>query len=159
MSLKAEEFWLVIDYESICDETEEGVKVAYDPQEILEFPALLIRKRDMEPLSWFHMFIKPSFSTIIPRFCTLLTGITQDQVDNQETFPSVLNQFETWCQTWKIGRWNSTVVTFGAWDLKALSKCCLAFKLNIPDVLNVGATKEYLNIRKANTRVTRKYIY
>ena len=80
------QYYLVLDFESTC---QEGTKI--DPQEIIEFPCLLIRSPDFVlvdqvvmnnfflPLI-FHEYIRPVAHPVLTKFCTDLTGITQDMI-------------------------------------------------------------------------------
>ena len=40
--------------------------------------------------------MRPTINTTLTPFCTQLTGITQDKVDNSPTLPEVLQEFEAW---------------------------------------------------------------
>ena len=146
-------YWMIIDFESVCDEDPVHGKVRFEPPEIIEFPAVLINKLDLEKVAEFHTYIRPQFVTKLPEFCSTLTGITQDMVEKGCTFPVALAQFEAWCRNQGSDQDNTSLVTFGAWDLKkALPKCCQAFGLEIPPILDVGRTGEYLNFREAHRR-------
>ena len=82
------QYYLVLDFESTC---QEGTKI--DPQEIIEFPCLLIRSPDFVLVDqvvmnnihltfWlqFHEYIRPVAHPVLTKFCTDLTGITQDMI-------------------------------------------------------------------------------
>ena len=88
------EYYLVLDFESTC---QEGTKI--DPQEIIEFPCLLVRADDLclvdqvliikthlahikcfSMMAQFHEYVKPVASPLLTNFCTDLTGITQDMI-------------------------------------------------------------------------------
>lgn len=49
---------------------------------ISEFPAILVDLNDQKVLSEFHQYIVPIESPTLSKFCTQLTGITQDIIDN-----------------------------------------------------------------------------
>jgi len=46
--------YLVLDFESTC---QEGARI--DPQEIIEFPCLLVRAEDLSLVDQFHEYMKP----------------------------------------------------------------------------------------------------
>jgi len=54
-----------------------GQCVLYNPQEIIEFPCLIIDSRTYEEVDRFHQFVKPLFNPTLSVFCTQLTGILQ----------------------------------------------------------------------------------
>lgn len=72
------------------------------PNEVVEWPVCLMRWKDMangrasimQVADEFRSFVKPTWAPILSPFCTSLTGITQPQVDNAPTFPTVLQMFE-----------------------------------------------------------------
>ena len=90
--------YLVLDFESTC---QEGVRI--DPQEIIEFPCLLVGADDLclvdqvpsftllpfqvfcflkffQRRFQFHEYVKPVGKPLLTDFCTGLTGITQDMI-------------------------------------------------------------------------------
>ena len=68
----------------------------------------------------FHTYVQPKFNPIISDFCTELTGILQETVENQPELPTVLEDFQNWLsKDSKIGKCdNFAIVTCGDWDLK-----------------------------------------
>lgn len=114
---------LAIDFEATCDEPYNP-----DPQEIIEFPAVLVDPggRTAE----FHSYVRPTAHPKLSPFCQKLTGITQGQVDPAPPFPEVLRQFEEWrtktCP-------DALVVTSGNWDLASmLPRACAQHGLDVP---------------------------
>ena len=75
-TLKAQDFdyVVVIDFEATCDKDMNGLK----PQEIIEFPAVIVDCRRLTLEDSFH--VKPVHHPILTDFCRNLTGINQDQV-------------------------------------------------------------------------------
>jgi len=65
---------IIIDFESTCWENEK-----YRPQEIIEFPAVLLDTVTGECLEEFHHYILPVENPVLSDFCRNLTGITQQQ--------------------------------------------------------------------------------
>ena len=94
----------------------------------------------------------------VPAFCTELTGITQDMVDSQPTWSSVLEMFVSWYEDNNLSPLNSTFVTCGLWDLKTmLPRQCHYSGLDIPHMLDVGASGHYVNIKYSFQQHTGKY--
>jgi len=85
-------YLLILDFEATCDKKKQP-----KPQEIIEFPTLLynIEKRQIEQT--FHYYIKPDVNDQLTEFCTNLTGITQDQIDdNGIPLMDALQEHENW---------------------------------------------------------------
>ena len=86
---------IVIDFEATCERDSSPPII----QEIIEFPAFLIDVNRKVVVSSFATYVKPTVNPTLSEFCTELTGIKQDMVDNAHTFPDVLNAFEDWLYT------------------------------------------------------------
>lgn len=66
----------------------------------------------------FHHYITPSFNPKLSKFCTELTGITQEMVDGKLKLEQVLGELEKWMDSQKyLVAKNFTFVTCGDWDL------------------------------------------
>uniref|UniRef100_A0A8C5UFQ1 ERI1 exoribonuclease family member 2 n=1 Tax=Malurus cyaneus samueli TaxID=2593467 RepID=A0A8C5UFQ1_9PASS len=119
----------------------------------LEFPAVLLNTSTGVIESEFHMYVQPQEHPILSEFCTELTGITQNQVDEGVPLNICLSQFLKWIQ--KIqkekkiifitdSQSNSTseakacaFVTWTDWDLGVcLHYECRRKQLRKPDILN-----------------------
>ncbi|NXO23457.1 ERI2 exoribonuclease, partial [Cisticola juncidis] len=141
-------FLIVLDFEATCwgDRGRRG-------PEIIEFPAVLLNTSTGALESEFHMYVQPQEHPILSEFCTELTGITQNQVDEGVPLNICLSQFLKWIQ--KIqkekkiifstdGQSNSTsdakacaFVTWTDWDLGVcLHYECKRKQLRKPDILN-----------------------
>ncbi|NXI89016.1 ERI2 exoribonuclease, partial [Rhipidura dahli] len=119
----------------------------------VEFPAVLLNTSTGEIESEFHTYVQPQENPILSEFCTGLTGITQDQVDEGVPLNICLSQFLKWIQ--KIqkekkiifstdSQSNSTsevkacaFVTWTDWDLGVcLHYECKRKQLRKPPILN-----------------------
>ncbi|XP_035745121.1 ERI1 exoribonuclease 2 [Egretta garzetta] len=119
----------------------------------VEFPAVLLNTSTGEIESEFHTYVQPQEHPILSEFCTELTGITQDQVDEGVPLNICLSQFLKWIQ--KIQREKKitfssgipshstseaklcTFVTWTDWDLGVcLQYECKRKQLRKPDILN-----------------------
>ncbi|NXC15884.1 ERI2 exoribonuclease, partial [Corythaeola cristata] len=141
-------YLIVIDFEATCwrDARRRG-------PEIIEFPAVLLNTATGEIESEFHTYVQPQEHPILSEFCTELTGITQDQVDEGVPLNICLSQFLKWIQ--KIQKEKKiifssdipscstseakpcTFVTWTDWDLGVcLQYECKRKQLRKPDILN-----------------------
>ncbi|XP_050824681.1 ERI1 exoribonuclease 2 isoform X1 [Gopherus flavomarginatus] len=143
------DYLIVIDFESTC--WKDGKR--HYSQEIIEFPAVLLNTSTGEIESEFHMYVQPQEHPILSEFCTELTGIKQNQVDEGVPLNICLSQFSKWIQ--KIQKEkkiifnsdvsshsvseakSSTFVTWSDWDLGVcLQYECKRKQLRKPDILN-----------------------
>lgn len=118
------EYLLVMDFEATCDKNK-----LLNPQEIIELPCAVLSTNDWKLKDIFHEYIKPKIHPILTPFCTDLTGIIQNMVENQPYFPDVFSRF---CEWLTKGQYfdrtdKSSFVTCGNWDLKVmlLNQCNL----------------------------------
>ena len=112
--------FFVLDFEATCLRNQ-----LIDPQEIIEFPCIKVSGVDFSARfeDSFHRYVKPVHHPNLSHFCTELTGITQDMVDDEAEFSAVLKDFDEWVSNQGPG--NFTFVTCGDWDLKTmLTKQC-----------------------------------
>jgi len=148
-------YFLVLDFESTCQEPEQG---PIDPQEIIEFPCLLVRADDLGLVEEFHEYIRPVGKPQLTTFCTELTGITQDMIQDRDTFPDVLPRFVSWYESRGLSTSNATFVTCGQWDLVSmLPKQCLYSGLTVPQMLDVGESGEFVNIKLTHQKTMGQY--
>jgi len=118
--------FVVIDFEATCDEPYNP-----DPQEIIEFPAVVVDSGSSSDAAEFHTFVRPVAHPRLTNFCTKLTGIRQEEVDAAPPFPTILQQFNTWWQS-TCGE-DALAVTCGDWDLaNLLPRQCAQHHLPVP---------------------------
>ncbi|MGF1468421.1 MAG: 3'-5' exonuclease [Sandaracinaceae bacterium] len=109
--------FVLLDFEATCDE---GAPPR--PQEIIEFPSVLMSARTFEIEDEFESFVRPVHHPTLTDFCRELTGIEQSYVDRAETFPAVLERHLAWLRDRGLtsggGREERfAFVTCGDWDL------------------------------------------
>ncbi|MCO5557857.1 hypothetical protein L7F22_011429 [Adiantum nelumboides] len=77
-SMTAQEFdyVVVIDFEATCDKNMEKLK----PQEIIEFPSVLVDCHRLTLGDYFQTYVRPERHPTLTDFCSHLTGIQQEQV-------------------------------------------------------------------------------
>lgn len=138
------DYLLALDFEATCLRDRQ-----IQPQEIIEFPCLKIATSNFSVTSQFHSYVKPRFHPQLSEFCTELTGILQETVDEQPELPEVLKHFEIWLKDTP----NFAIVTCGDWDLKTcLPKQCTAYGLATPEW-----AKRWINLKKSHQSVHRKF--
>ncbi|KAK6635617.1 hypothetical protein RUM44_000871 [Polyplax serrata] len=130
-------YLLVLDFEATCDKK----KIE---QEIIEFPCLKINIDTMKEEATFHHYVKPVKNPHLTVFCTELTGIMQETVDNEKVFPDVFRLFEEWREAEGLTDDNSLYVTSGDWDLgHMLPIQCEMYNIPVPKHM-----MEWIDIKK-----------
>eukprot|EP00759_Apiculatamorpha_spiralis_P041274 PhF_6_TR39876/c0_g1_i1/m.59287/K18418/ERI3, PINT1; ERI1 exoribonuclease 3 len=133
-------FLFVLDFEATCDEDRKT-----NPIEIIEFPTVIVDVSSMSIVAEFHEYVKPVHNPILTPFCTSLTGITQDTVDQASPFPEVYKRFQAWMASLPEEMTKDPLfVTCGDWDLKTmLPTQCTVSGVPIPAYL-----KSWCNVKK-----------
>lgn len=75
MSPHGFDYFVVIDFEATCDKQQ----LPY-PQEIIEFPSVIVDAATGELVDSFQTYVRPIFNHLLTDFCIDLTGIQQSQV-------------------------------------------------------------------------------
>ncbi|XP_003425664.1 ERI1 exoribonuclease 3 [Nasonia vitripennis] len=141
---------LVLDFEATCVKD-----VILKPQEIIEFPCLVVSTEDWQVKDAFHEYVKPRINPKLSDFCTELTGIMQETLENEEHFPEVFSKFCSWIEDGNYfdEKDKSAFVTCGDWDLKVmLPSQCELDNINVPDYL-----KEWINLKSSFCLMTKYY--
>lgn len=76
------EYFVVIDFEATCDKE----KIP-QPQEIIEFPSVLVNSVTGEIEGSFQTYVRPTYHPLLTDFCKELTGIQQSQVSLESLWP------------------------------------------------------------------------
>jgi len=134
-------FICVLDFEATCFEDS-------DPSprnEVIEFPSVLYDE-NFNKISEFHEYVMP-MNYSISKFCTQLTGITEDMVQDADTFMDVLQRHTDWLRLHTNDRSLENVVflTCGAWDMDKMFKAMVGM-CKIKE-FPICYTK-YINIKK-----------
>ncbi|XP_061352973.1 uncharacterized protein LOC133297789 [Gastrolobium bilobum] len=87
------DYFVVIDFEVTCDKG----KIPH-PQEIIEFPSVIMSGVTGEIESCFRTYVRPTHNQILTDFCKDLAGIQQDQVDNGVTLEEALLMHDEWLE-------------------------------------------------------------
>jgi len=151
------DYILLIDFEANC---QKDAKII--PQEIIEFPVILIKvlgeNRRPKEIGRFHSYVKPRIHKLTD-FCIKLTGITQDKVDSSKDIVDVINDFCSWLQSKGLDPSNPHIVSkryifmsCGNWDLMTCFPNCMKyFNIQYPRCF-----RYWLNIKKEFMRFYNK---
>ncbi|MBK5966001.1 hypothetical protein CCR95_18440 [Thiocystis minor] len=132
---------IVIDFEATCDEPHNPV-----PQEIIEFPAVVVNVPDRSVMHEFHRYVRPVAHPRLTAFCTGLTGIGQATIDSADDFPTVFRDFQQWIGA--NGLEDAPIATCGNWDLDTLMPAqCHQHGLPLP-----AWARSWINVKKVFAR-------
>ena len=109
----------VLDFEATCTDKNEFSK---NTMEIIEFPSMLykVMNNDVVYVSEFRKYVKPTINPKLTEFCIELTKITQEIVDNSDTFDIVYNQHIDWIHEHVPAGERLIFATCGHWDLSTM---------------------------------------
>ncbi|XP_066502332.1 3'-5' exoribonuclease 1 [Hoplias malabaricus] len=132
----------VVDFEATCEENNPSDFL----HEIIEFPMVLIDTHSLEIVDSFQEYVKPELNPQLSDFCIQLTGITQEMVNEAESFPRVIRRVVAWLQEKELGtKYKYALLTDGSWDMsKFLYTQCRISQLRFPQF-----AKKWINIRKS----------
>ncbi|KAK3126946.1 hypothetical protein QOZ80_7AG0565650 [Eleusine coracana subsp. coracana] len=116
-------FLLVVDFEATCQE-----KGRIYPQEIIEFPAVLVDAATGRLVSEFRTYVRPRHHPHLTAFCKELTGIQQSQVDGGVELSEALAKHDAWLAAAGVATNRLVVVTWGDWDCKTMLEFECRFK-------------------------------
>eukprot|EP01130_Rhizamoeba_saxonica_P005380 TRINITY_DN2153_c0_g1_i10.p1 TRINITY_DN2153_c0_g1~~TRINITY_DN2153_c0_g1_i10.p1 ORF type:complete len:316 (+),score=48.35 TRINITY_DN2153_c0_g1_i10:174-1121(+) len=134
------DYFVVLDFEATCDNYR-----GFSPQEIIEFPSVLLDANTLEIVSEIQIYIKPVVHKVLTSFCTELTGIQQGWVENGITFKAAYNRYSSWLNDHGLLDEHSfAVITCGDWDLKTmLPNQCRLSNMAVPNIF-----KSWINIKR-----------
>jgi inhibitor of KinA sporulation pathway (predicted exonuclease) len=117
------DFYVVLDFEATC--SDDRSEVPPHKQEIIELPSVLVDARGPSPkvVSEVQVYVRPMVLPKLTKFCTELTGITQEIVDAGVVFGSAFQKHQAWLRQQHLdpsAPANFAVVTCGDWDLKSM---------------------------------------
>jgi 3'-5' exoribonuclease 1 len=120
--------YVIFDLEATCWRPGSPDRPRINVSEIIEIGAVMLDE-ELNIISEFAKFVRPTINPKLSTFCKELTTITQKEVDNADTFAMVINQFASWAEGCRIMSW-------GGWDKKQIERECLE-KANNGPILNV----------------------
>jgi len=126
------QYFVVIDFEATCDKE----KVP-KPQEIIEFPSVVVNSRTGQLEDSFQTYVRPVCHPILTDFCKDLTGIRQNQVDQGVSLSRALLMHDGWLEGNGIKHTNFAVVTWSNWDCRVMLESeCKFKKISKPPYFN-----------------------
>ncbi|GIX66695.1 ERI1 exoribonuclease 3 [Caerostris extrusa] len=136
------DYFLVLDIEATCD-----CPVNIHPQEIIEFPVLKVNGKSFKTEAVFHSYVKPVIYPNLSDFCSGLTGIIQEMVDDQPEFKIVFKNFLSWLEMEEILKpgVNFAFVTCSDPDLEYFFPMqCKVSDIEVPDFM-----KQWINVKRS----------
>ncbi|XP_047310502.1 uncharacterized protein LOC124914071 [Impatiens glandulifera] len=126
------QYFVVIDFEATCDKAKNP-----HPQEIIEFPSVIVSSVTGQLEACFQTYVRPTCNQLLSDFCTDLTGIQQNQVDRGVTLTEALLRHDKWLEKKGIKNTNFAVVTWSNWDCRVMLESeCRYKKIRKPPYFN-----------------------
>lgn len=117
------QYFVVIDFEATCDKEKNP-----HPQEIIEFPSVIVSSVTGQLEACFQTYVRPTCNQHLSDFCKDLTGIQQIQVDRGVTLSEALLRHDKWLEKKGIKNTNFAVVTWSNWDCRVMLESECRFK-------------------------------
>ncbi|KAK6119193.1 hypothetical protein DH2020_047067 [Rehmannia glutinosa] len=132
------QYFVVIDFEATCDKEKNP-----HPQEIIEFPSVIVSSITGQLEACFQTYVRPTCNHVLSDFCKDLTGIQQLQVDRGVTLSEALLRHDKWLEKKGIKNTNFAVVTWSNWDCRVMLESeCRYKKIRKPPYFN-----RWINLR------------
>ncbi|KAJ7949384.1 ERI1 exoribonuclease [Quillaja saponaria] len=132
------QYFVVIDFEATCDKDKNP-----HPQEIIEFPSVIVSSVTGQLEACFQTYVRPTCNQLLSDFCKDLTGIQQIQVDRGVTLSEALLRHDKWLENKGIKNTNFAVVTWSNWDCRVMLESeCRFKKIRKPPYFN-----RWINLR------------
>uniref|UniRef100_A0A5B7A5D7 GRF-type domain-containing protein n=1 Tax=Davidia involucrata TaxID=16924 RepID=A0A5B7A5D7_DAVIN len=126
------QYFVVIDFEATCDKAKNP-----HPQEIIEFPSVIVSSMTGQLEACFQTYVRPTCNQLLSDFCKDLTGIQQIQVDRGVTLSEALLRHDKWLEKKGIKNTNFAVVTWSNWDCRVMLESeCRYKKIRKPPYFN-----------------------
>ncbi|CAN6171937.1 unnamed protein product [Urochloa humidicola] len=132
------DYFVVIDFDATCEKDSRIY-----PQEIIEFPAVLVDAATGDLISSFRTYVKPRHHPVLTEFCTKLTGIKQEQVDSGVELAKALAMHDAWLAAAGVAKNRLAVVTWGDWDCKTM----LDFECTFKGIAKPAYFDRWVNLR------------
>ncbi|KAJ6387969.1 hypothetical protein OIU77_026517 [Salix suchowensis] len=117
------QYFVVIDFEATCDKERNP-----HPQEIIEFPSVIVSSVTGQLEACFQTYVRPTCNQHLSEFCKDLTGIQQIQVDRGVTLSEALLRHDKWLENKGIKNTSFAVVTWSNWDCRVMLESECRFK-------------------------------
>ncbi|CAN6197671.1 unnamed protein product [Urochloa humidicola] len=132
------DYFVVVDFEATCEKDSRIY-----PQEIIEFPAVLVDAATGALVSCFRTYVKPRHHLRLTPFCSELTGIQQDQVDVGVDLAQALAMHDAWLTAAGAAKNRLAVVAWGDWDCRTM----LEFECNFKGIAKPAYFDRWVNLR------------
>lgn len=136
--------YIIFDLEATC--WDRATTTERKPNEIIEIGAVCINA-EKEIVGEFSAFVQPILHRQLSDFCTQLTTIRQEEVDQAEKFPEVVAKFQAW-----IGSFDTefALCSWGNYDKGQLRHDCLLHQLPIDWLeTHISIKHQYGKIRRS----------
>lgn len=135
MDYTAYSYFLVIDLEATCADDK---SIRRRETEIIEIGAVILNAQTWQLESEFQRFVKPIRHPQLTKFCTELTTIRQEDIENAKEFPEIIQQLQEW-----LGYFPDYLFcSWGDYDKNQFIQDCHFHQLAYP------FSSEHLNIKK-----------
>lgn len=106
-------------------------------REVIQMGAILTETDRFSKLSTFKVLVKPKINPILSDYCIELTGITQQQIDQEGIdFPKFLQMFFEWCADSDLYCFDSKPYGARLFDRDVLMENCELLGIKFPFVLS-----------------------
>lgn len=133
-NLENYKYFLIVDLEATCCDKE---SVPRKEMETIEIGAVMVDAKSLQPVDEFSTFIKPVRHPKLTTFCTSLTSIKQNDVDQAPEYPEAISIFKEWLYKYS----DFLFCSWGDYDKSQLEQDSNFHKLPFP----IGAP--HLNIK------------
>ncbi|MDM8523674.1 3'-5' exonuclease [Desulfococcaceae bacterium HSG8] len=138
--------YIIVDFEATC--CDRGT-VPRNEMEIIEIGAVALDGEGPAVAGEFSEFIRPVRNPRLTRFCTELTGITQEMLEGASGFKKVLFEFKKWI--WSFEK--PVFCSWGEYDRVQLERDCAYHSVPYPfDYQHINIKKKFAynnELRKA----------
>ncbi len=128
-------YFLVVDLEATCSDDS---SIARHEMEIIEIGAVMLNRTSWEIDAEYQQFIKPVRHPRLTDFCTQLTTIRQENIENAPSFPEVITEFKHWISEFP----NYIFCSWGDYDKRQFIQDCKFHNVRYP------FASEHINIKK-----------
>lgn len=116
----SEEYYIcILDFEATCWPDTRNDQI----REIIEFPSILIKinnKNEIQHISQFSQYVRPTINPNLSKYCTELTKIEQYQVNDSKIIKDVYKDHCKWLTENIKFDSKFVFITVGKWDLQTM---------------------------------------
>ncbi|KAH9295344.1 hypothetical protein KI387_038932, partial [Taxus chinensis] len=138
MQIQDFQYFVVIDFEATCDA---GIHIT--PQEIIEFPSVLVNAVTGRLEGHFQTYIRPVYHPVLTDFCRELTGIQQSQVSGGVSLSEALLMHDNWLEERGVKNTNFSIVTWSDWDCEVM----LESECNLKSIRKPSYFNRWINLK------------